>query len=166
MQQCSTTFEVFHMILQLEEFVLLNEVFFQYYRTKTKKFRCPNMFPYLCERPAWGDQQGPRPVTSTTTTTTTTTTTVTTTTKEPAQPCTTLTLPARQKCLKKFKMFANFCEIDQVRFPSSGLPRRGQGWEFAHLLIAQSLSRSFCSNQMSTVSDSLRSLKTNERQRK
>ena len=150
------------MILQLKEFVLLNEVFFQYYRTKTKKIRCPNMFPYLCERPAWGDQQGPRPFTSSTTTTTTTTTTVTTTTKEPAQPCTTLTLPARQKCLKKFKMFANFCEIDQVRFPWAGLGIRS----FAHRSVAQSLSRSFCSNQMSTVSDSLRSLKKNERQRK
>ena len=40
-----------------------------------------------------------------------------------------------------------------------------QGWEFAHLLIAHLLIRSFCSNQMSkwaTKSDSLRSLKTNE----
>jgi hypothetical protein len=56
-------------------------------------FRCPNKFPYLCERSAWSDQ-APRPVT-TTATTTTTTTTVTTTTKEPVPPCTSLTLPAR-----------------------------------------------------------------------
>ncbi len=56
-------------------------------------FRCPNKFPYLCERSAWSDQS-PRPVT-TTATTTTTTTTVTTTTKEPVPPCTSLTLPAR-----------------------------------------------------------------------
>ncbi len=56
-------------------------------------FRCPNKFPYLCERSAWSDQV-PRPVT-TTATTTTTTTTVKTTTKEPVPPCTSLTLPAR-----------------------------------------------------------------------
>ena len=37
-----------------------------------------------------------------------------------------------------------------------------QGWEFAHSLIAHSLILSFRSNQMSTVSDALRSLKTNK----
>ena len=53
---------------------------------------------------------------------------------------------------------------------------KAQGWEFAHSLIAHLLIRSFCSNQMSNcerfthiaqdkwadVSESLRSLKTNE----
>jgi hypothetical protein len=68
-------------------------------------FRCPNKFPYLCERSAWSDQ-APRPVT-TTATTTTTTTTVTTTTKEPVPPCTSLTLPARHTFLHYSKI--NLC---------------------------------------------------------
>ena len=72
------------------------------------------------------------------------------------------------------KVYATSNEENKRQIPV--LVAMNQGWEFAHLLITHLLIRSFCSNQMSdyerftqiaqdkwaTVSELLRSLKTNE----